>query len=513
MRERLQGWADYFGGMGLAFLAVSGILFLLGQPRERSLVLLVLGAILFALYTYARPQQVRETVTSRGARYGSNTLVISLALIGLIGLLNFMSGRYNGRYDLTANQSQSLSELTVQVLQGLKEPVKATAFYTTLRLTSQDLQTAQDRLKEYARYSEKFTYRFVDPQAEPQIANDYKVQFDATIVFERGSRRENALSTDEQTLTNTILKVSQDKQSIIYFTTGHGEHGIDDSSANGYSNIKAPLEAFNFKFDTLNLRTITATLPSDITALVIAGPKQKFEADEAKLVKDYLDKNGRVLLMVDPQTETGLDALLKEWGLVARNDVVIDPSASIQGRPLLLVVQSYKSHATTRDLAGFTLFFPNSRSLVADTPAPSGRSTNALFASSANSWGETNFESLKNQNPQFDANIDVKGPLDLAYAAEASGQNPARVVVLGNSTFLTNGTLQGIQGTVNQLFIAGLINWLGGQENLIAIPPKPTTSNPLLLSAESSQFVFLSSFLMLPGTVLLIGALIWWRRR
>jgi gliding motility-associatede transport system auxiliary component len=514
MRERLEAWADYFGGVGLAFLAVSVLLFLLNQPRERSVVLLAISVVLLVLYVIARPQQVRETVTGRGVRYGSNALLLAIAFIGLIALLNFLSGRYNGRYDLTQNKSQSLSDLTIKALQDLKEPVRVTAFYTTLNADPQGRQDALDRLKEYSRYSDKFTYRFIDPQSDPQIANDYKVQFDATIVFERGTRRENALNSDEQTLTNTLLKVSQDKQSIVYFTTGHGEHGIDDTGENGYSGIKTPLEAFNFKFDSLNFQTITSTLPSDITALVIAGPKEKFTPDEAQRVKDYLDKNGRVLLLADPQTDTGLDSVLTSWGLALRNDVVFDSSSSISGRPQLLIIQAYKSHVTTQDLAGFALFLPNSRSLSTSGQPISGRTTTALFSSSANSWGETSFDSVKNQNAQFDSNADVKGPLDLAYAGEATGTNPARLVVIGNSTFLTNGTFRVIQGQIaNVQFAVGLMNWLAGQENLIAIPPKPPASNPMILTADSGRFVFLSSFVMLPGAILLIGALIWWRRR
>lgn len=515
MRARLEAWADYIGGVGLAFLAVSGLLFVLDRPREQSLALLALGIILLVLYAVARPQQVRATVSGRGVRYGSNALLFAIAFIGLIGLLNFLSGRYNGRYDLTANKTQSLSELTIKAVQDLKEPVRVTAFYTTLRQDPQSRQDAEDKLKQYALYSDKFTYRFIDPQSDPQIANDYKVQFDATIVFERGTRRENALSADEQTLTNTLLKVSQDKQSVVYFTTGHGEHGIDDSGENGYSGIKAPLEAFNFKFDTINLRTLTSTLPSDITALIIAGPKQKFDADEVQKVKDYLDNNGRVLLMADPQTDTGLDSVLKSWGLTLRNDAIFDSSSSVSGRPQLLVVQSYKGHVITQNLTGYSLFLPNSRSITTDATPPAGKNASALFSSSPNSWGETNFDSIKNQNPQLDPNVDVKGPLDLAYAVEASGgDHPARLLVIGNSSFITNGTLRSVQGAVaNGDFVVGIMNWLAGQENLIAIPPKPAASNPMILSADSQRFIFFSSVLMLPGAILLIGILIWWRRR
>ena len=120
IRERLQEYATYFWGLGLAFWAAAAILKLLGtQPTERLVALLVIGVIFFALYVFLRPAQVRQAVTSRGARYGSNALVISLAFIGIVVLINFMGMRYHWHQDLTANQSFTLSPLTTQVLKDL----------------------------------------------------------------------------------------------------------------------------------------------------------------------------------------------------------------------------------------------------------------------------------------------------------------------------------------------------------------------------------------------------------
>ncbi len=512
MRQRLESWADYFGGVGLALLVVTGIFYLLRQPTERLVVLGVLGVVCIALYMYARPQQVRQTVTSRGALFGSNLLLVTVAFIGLVGMLNWLSGRYNSHYDLTANKSNSLSELTVKVLQDLKEPVKATAFFVALRPPGDNAdQEVKDRLKEYARYSDKFTYEVVDPQFDLQRANDYKA-FDGMIVLERGKRRENALNSDEQTITNAILKVSQDQQPVVYFTTGHGERSVDDSGDNGYSLIKSGLETDNYRVATLNLKTVTGTLPSDLTALIVAGPRQKFDADEVQRVQDYLDKNGRLFIMIDPQTDTGLESLLKTWGLTFRNDILLDPRFALQGQLNIPIINAYKSHAVTKDLANFSSYFVNVRTLSADSPSPAGRFATALFSSSDASWGETDFAGLQNQKFNYDANVDAKGPLDLAYAVEASGGNTARLVVFGNSSFVTNVRLRLAQ-FANPLLFGNVIHWLAGQENLIAIPPKPTSSYPLVLNADQANFVFLSSFLFLPGAVLLIGAIIWWRRR
>ncbi|MDE3089860.1 MAG: GldG family protein, partial [Chloroflexota bacterium] len=505
---------------GIALWFAAGILLLLGQPCERLVALLVIGVLFIALAIYARPSEVRAAVTSRGARYGSNALVLTLAFIGIIGVLNFLGSRYTYRWDLTASKNYTLSDQTIKILKDLKAPVSAVAFFTpSARLGQPDVE---DRLKQYAAQNNQFTYRFVDPQANPQIANDYKIQFDSTIVLERGTRRENVLTPDESGLTNALLRVSQDKQPAIYFSTGHGEHGPGDSGANGYSLLKQALETDNYKVAALDLKTVTDTLPADISALVIAGPRQPFDPQEVQRVKDYLDKSGRVFILIDPQTTVGLDNLLTGWGLELRNDLVIDPKLGFFGQSQVPVINAYDNHDITKDLTGISSFFPGIRSLkTTAVPAPN-RTATALFASSDASWGETDFDSIKNQTAQFNPDKDTQGPLDLAYAAQGTGDTPARLVVIGNSTFVTNGTLstrvnvggqqQLIQSGNGQLFL-NTISWLASQENLIALPPKATGNTQLFLTGEQSLFVTVSSSLLLPGVMLLIGALVWWRRR
>ncbi len=517
MRERLQEWAVYFGAAGLALWVAAGIFYLLGNQTNQVLIaLLVVGLVFIALYVYLRPDQVRAVVTSRGARYGSNALLMTIAFIGIIGVLNFLGARYHVRKDLTENQTLTLSPLTTQVLKDLKEPVRATAFFTM----QSNRQPIQDRLKEYANQTDKFTYRFVDPDAEPQIANDYKIQFDGTVVMERGSRRENVTGTDEQGLTNAILKVSQDKQVTIYFTTGHGEHTIGDTGQNGYSSLKSGLESLNYRVDSIDLRTVTSTLPSDIGALVMGGPRQPFDPAEVKIVKDYLDKGGRALVMVDPQTSPGLDDLLKEWNIKVQNDVVFDPKSGLAGQPQVSIVSNYPNHAITSDLIGIASIFPGSRSLSTDVGAQSSRTPQPLLTTSDLSWGETDFDSIQSQTAKFDEGKDIKGPLTLAYGVEDPGDKAARLVVIGNSSFISNGVLsarlsaggQAIQSG-NGLFFGNTLHWLAGQENLIQIPPKAPSSHPLFLTGTQGAFLAVSTVLMLPGAILIIGLLVWLRRR
>ncbi len=517
MRARLQSNAELFGGLGLALWAIALIFFLIGnQPAERLWGIFLFGIVFLALYVYARPAQVEAVLTGRGVRYGSNALILALALIGIVALLNVLSARYHWRQDFTENQQFTLSQKTVEILKNLKEPVQALAFYSAQ--DTGNLQQIEDRLKDYATITDKFTYRFIDPIAEPLVVQDYK-GIPNSVMLVRGSRRENIFSTDEQNLTNALLKVTQDTQPGIYFTIGHSEHSPLDTGDDGYSMLKASLEANNYKVDVLDLRTITETLPSDLTALVIGGPTRKFESSEVDAVRKFLGANGRVLILLDPQAESGLDALLKEWGLELRNDFVIDPRSYTGSRGTVPAIIQYKYHKITEDLTSEVVFLPGARSLATTSPTPSGKTVSALFASSDQSWGETDFTALKAGNSNYDANKDLNGPLDLAFAVEAPGQTdkPPRLVVIGNSTFANNNTFNQLirvgMESGNGFLISNSLHWLAGQETLISIPPKSTDQRTVFLTSEQSNFVFWSSFLFLPAAILILGGIVWWRRR
>lgn len=526
MREKLYQWADYFAAIALALWVAAGILFLLkNQPNERLLALAGVGVVFFAVFVYLKFALVRQAVTSRTARYSSNAIILTVAFIGIVGVLNFMGARYHYRQDVTANKDFTLAEKTVQILKDLKEPVHAVAFFTV-----NDMQTRQeteDRLREYSRITDKFTYTVIDPQEQPQVASDYKVQFDGTVVMERGSRRENVLQADESSLTNAIWKVSQDTQPTIYFTTGHGEHSPDDSGTDGYSIMKSAMELENYKVQMIDLKTITSTLPSDIAALIIAGPRQPFDPQEVATLAGYLDAKGRILVMLDPapldnpQFKSGLEDFLNAWGITPRNDLVIDTKQGFFGQAQVPVVNVFRSHPVTQDLTGQSAFFPGIRSLLASSASSSKGTTTVLFSSSDQSWGETDLASVKAQNPKQD-DKDAKGPLDLAVTVEGLGENPARLIVIGNSNFISNGTLNaritvgGQQQRVqsgNGLLFGNMLHWLAGQETLIAIPAKTPDQRPVYLTAEQLAFVFWSSFLLIPVAILIIGALVWWRRR
>jgi hypothetical protein len=110
----------------------------------------------------------------------------------------------------------------------------------------------------------------------------------------------------------------------------------------------------------------------------------------------------------------------------------------------------------------------------------------------------------------FDEGKDVKGPVTIAIATERKSPAVTRLVVIGDSDFVSNGQLSNIG---NADLALGALHWLVEQERLIGIGPKPLESIKLQMTATQMSGVFWFSFAGLPCLLGALGALMWWVRR
>lgn len=506
--QRAKTYAPYVAYLGLAALGGGVISFLITKELDLvAEILLGVGLVLVAAYVLLRPGEVRQALTGRQARYGSNALVMSLAFLAILVLLNFLAGRHHLRADWTASKEYSLSPQTVEILKGLEEPVHVTGF-----LTSGDSRRAklEDLLLEYTYKSDKITYEFVDPDANPALARQKGITSYGVLVFERGDKRQETYALDEQDITSAILKVSRDTQKGVYFITGHKERDLQGYDQNGYSTIRQMLEQDNYIVQTINLATITDTLPTTATVMVLAGPQVPLAPEEESRLADWLNNGGRLLVTTDPMLPIPITDTLKAWGLNVRNDLIVDPGSSFFGDVASPLVTRFQYHEITKDLSGLTTFFPLACSLERVSPAPTGFSVATLVQSSADSWGETD---LTNRQVRYDAATDVKGPLLLA-AASTSTAGKGRLVVFGDSDFASNGVLRAVQGAVGngELFL-NAVNWLAEEESLLAIGPKEPEQRMMVLTQPTMRLILYSTAGLLPLAVLVIGGIVWWNRR
>ena len=497
--KKLPFWSLYAGVVALVVAAVLPLV----RPQWGDArggvaavgVLLVLASLLLRL-DFGR----------RATRYGLNSAVLVLLVLGVITFVEAVSYRHNARLDLTENSRNTLAAQTIQILRNLKTDVIATAFF---RADQPGKKVAEDLLKQYGSYSNgRFTWKMSDPDREPGLARRYGVEQYGTIVLETKAKSEKVLDADEERLTNGLLKVTREGRRTVYFLQGHGEHDIRADDRSGYGNAKAALERANYDVRELALAR-EGKVPEDAAVVVEGGARTDPLPVEIDALDAYLAKGGKVFLMTDPFQNEGLKKLLARYGVGLDNDLVIElnPIGRLFGfGPELPIVQQYDPHPITRDLRGVMTLFPLTRSLRLAQPAPAGVSVQPLAQTSPQSWGETDRATLERGQAKPDP-PDPKGPLTVAAVAV---RDKARLVVFGTSNLASNQFLN-MQG--NRDLFLNTVSWLADQQDLISIRPRLAKQTPVMLTAQQGQLVFLLPVVVMPGLALVAGIAVYTRRR
>ncbi|HOG47748.1 MAG TPA: Gldg family protein [Anaerolineae bacterium] len=516
MTERLRRFATPILGLG-AGLLIFGVFWTLihGELQLVGEIAGGLGIVAIAGYVALEPARVWSALTGRMARQGGNATVITLAVIGILILANFISARHSARLDVTAERQFSLSKQSLQVLAGLTEPVTITAFMTPNYYAQEQVR---DLLKEYTLHCDKLSVEYIDPEQKLALARQYGISQDGTLIFQSGDRRQESLGYDEQAFTSALVKVTRTETKMVYFLTGHGERDPEGSDAAGYRQAAEALKHDNYDVKTLNL-TASNAVPDDAATVIIAAPTAAPTAPEVTALNAYVDRGGSLLLLGDPSSDVALGDILSRWGLSLRQDIAVDPASSFFGDVATPLVSHYPYHTITKDLTGMTSIFPLARSIAQAAEMPAGVSVSPLVRTSSQSWGETD---LENRQVQKDADKDTAGPLDLAVAATLELPAPAdggeaanaRLVVLGDSDLVSNDVLQSVQGGLgNADLFLNAVSWLAEEESLISIRAAEPTLRTVLLTPTQVRLVMYTSILFLPGLVVAAGVWVWWRRR
>lgn len=452
---------------------------------------------------------------SRMFRYGSSAVASVLIVLSILVVINFLANRYNYRVDMTEGKIYSLSDQTTTVLRALPTEVRVVAFFS-----QDDRKKYEKMLRDYAHHSGRFSFRFVDPDAEPAETRRYKVSEHATTIVEAGGKSERFRGVEERDLTNAIAKVLLGRSKVVYFLTGHGESPMTSMAREGYSKAKEALLSENVAVRDTLLLSETPQVPEDCDLLIIAGPRKRLFDAEVDSIRAYLKAGGSLFLLIDPEVDSGLEPLLENWAISINNDFVVDESGigtRLFGLDYSMpIAAEYATHPVTDKHKGLMTFYRYARSVSKLKPT-SGMEVHELVKTSYSSWRETTFSGDK---PEFDPRRDSQGPASLAVAVRAlptrrsdrsdRGVSKTHICVFGDSDFATNQYF-GSQGN-GDLFL-NAATWLLQEENLISIRPKQRGESRIHLTRADARWVMWLSIVVLPALPIVAGILVWRRRR
>ncbi|MFW6137549.1 MAG: Gldg family protein, partial [Spirochaetota bacterium] len=381
-----------------------------------SMVTLGAGVAVGAVFFVRFRKEIAGKVSRRKLRYGTNSILITIFVLALVVIAYLVVMEHNKRFDLTSMQKFSLSSQTKTVLQKLEGEVHAYAFYGK----NQSPASIVELFKQYKYNYKDFEYSVIDPDLNPGKVEEYGVEEYGDIVLEYQGRTQQASSPNEEGVTNALIKLSRTQVKPVYFITGHGERGIEDSGNNGYGNIKAAIRAENYDVKELLLLG-EKQVPEDCAVLISAGPKTDYTQHEIDIIQEYLQQGGRVFFLLDPRRDVKLNniaAFLDRTGLIAGRDVIIDPMSRVfSGDYFMPVISNYTYNPITRNF-GISTFMKYVRSMrVKDNPGENIR-VREVARSSENSWAEADLEGLySGRGAKFNEDQDIKGPVSvMAYS-------------------------------------------------------------------------------------------------
>jgi ABC-type uncharacterized transport system involved in gliding motility auxiliary subunit len=493
-----------------------------------------------------------ETPSARSSRRSAslqNLLNLALAAFILV-LINYVGFKHYKHKDLSESQFFTLSPKTADVLQKLDSPVTIYTFLDEQRAGESEQVTTL--LKEYAHVGGKnIIVEKIDTAYDYDRAAQLqkKLHFDGNdhlVIFEYKDRAPRFVKEDdlfevnpmtgqmggfkgEQQITAAIVALVEGKASKVYFTEGHGEHAIQDSqSLHGYGIVAGLLKNENVESTNLNLAQ-KGEVPADADAVIIAGPSIAFSQIEEQALDKYLANNGKLLILLDPYVFSGIDDLLKKYGLKFEDDLVYTRAMTATGSqttvPMAMIYQGgFSANPITTKFAqsNVQLIVTDARSITlpaATGPAPS--KTQFLLQTDADAWGrigKTSTLSADSSGYTFDKTSDISGPVTIAAIYDGGTTTdpttkatmPAtRVIAIGTTKFLENSTADPIG--IN--FFTNAVDALVKKDAVLDIAPKKPQDYGISLNDISARTVKWCAAFFIPGAALVLGVLTWFSRR
>src|SRR5690242_13584225 len=277
-------------------------------------------------------------------RIGLNVVVQIVLILFLVAMVNSFAFKHYARWDFSRDQKYALSDKTKRFLDTLKSKMHITVFFSPNTPISADVQNL---LTEYQYAGKgKIDVEHIDPERNlsraKELFDKYKVVTDESLlVLDYEGRNKTVKASEmadidqsgmslgegprvaafkgEQAITSAMIDLVEGKKNTLGYITGHKESALTESTS-PITVLKTFIENENIKFQELNLLDLPA-IPADVKAVMIVGPQYDFSDQEMKLLRDFWDKQGRILLLLDPSAKTPkLRGFLNELGVRMNDD-------------------------------------------------------------------------------------------------------------------------------------------------------------------------------------------------
>ncbi|MDQ1516368.1 MAG: gliding motility-associatede transport system auxiliary component [Actinomycetota bacterium] len=487
-----------------------------GAPGLEDAVYFV-TATLAPLIVAAAWQTVRRRGATplRGGRLRAAALPATVLAATLA--LNLVPVPASARVDFTASGRFTLSKPSKEVLHNVKQRATITAFAPEGTAQARD---AEVLLAQFRRANANIHTRVLDFAKAQGEALRLDAQDDGEVAVEIGERKEVVAPLLEQTVTSALQRLARPKPQTLCGLAGDGERELDSELPQGLQLARLAAERNGVATRRLDL-TVATQVPADCTILALVAPTAALLPNEIQLLNNYMAADGKMLILSEPGGPN-LDAITTRWGLRFLPGVVFDPERAAAGDPTSLLVNDFPTESpVSKGVDGAALV--TAGGITTSASADTGLTVSRVMQSSAHSWLELNPAATP---PTYEADKgDRAGPVVLAGAADRSevkaggetrlsggGASIARTRLLAftDADWASNAFLD---RRSNARLLANGLNWLAGEEDLVAVGGVDPDLRRLELTPAQRRLMGIGSIGAVPAAVLLVGAGVWLRRR
>jgi len=501
---------------------------------------LAAAAVFAALWALSNRSSIGRSLKRM---YAAGVLPFALdtaSAIVIVAVAFSIADNHKAVFDLTINESFTLSSFSVNVIDRLDRRIEIIGF---VRADDPHMTTARDLLSQYDAASDRIDTRIIDPDASPAEAARYGRNVQGKVLVRCGDRQEWSASWREQSITGLIVRVVSASRPSVCFLTGHGERPVSGIAPDGFSQAAEYLEFEGF--DAAPLEFLSGQrVPTDASVVVASAPKVDLMPAEMAALRGYLASGGGMLLLLEPNGPATLSQLLDEVGLEVLPGEVIDPASNVFNDPLTPAVsragqlsnpiadglpavffpgaspvKPLRSRSAEIDLEGFLMSSPTSYVFSGDG-LPGAEPIMGPFFLAASVEGPASFfkKSPKTEPTGSLAGTgEVQSPLprpgvleQLDRAARLAGQKRARLVVIADADFASNRFIDELGN--RQLFVSA-VKWLAEAEDVASIPQKSPRLGRMILTSLDLNVIKFVSIVLFPLLPLMVGGVVWWRRR
>lgn len=464
----------------------------------------------------------------KNIKNGAYSIGITAVIIAIMVAVNLVIQEIPVKYrelDLSEQKLYTIGDQTKKVLKGLKDDV-------TLYYIAQDGRESSDIERLLERYQDGSSHIKVekkDPALYPNFTSQYTKEevSDNSIIVVSGDRNKVVSYSSmyqseidyttyssqvtgfdgEGQITSAIDYVTSDDLPTMYVLQGHDEAEMS-------TNLKDAIAKQNINVADLNLLTSDA-VPEDADAIFIFAPAKDLSAEEAEKIITYLESGGKALIVSSYSQENmpNFASVLENYGVKTCEGIVLEGNENhfISNNPsyLLPVIESSDITADLSSGSSYILM-PVAQGIQKMDNYRDSLNIESLLTTSEDSYSKVNVQSSTLEKEDGD----ISGSFDLGVSiTESVGEDKETQIVYYSSESLCNDQMNQMVSGSNFELITDSLGWMCGHAEGVSIPTKSMDLSNLTISAADSSFWSIFCIGVIPVAVLLLGGIIWFKRR